>query len=238
MTTMGSMLLETRRGRAASLSITLPACLAAALTGCSPDVHDGVGPLVPVPNVTGTVLRDGRPIAGLRVALRPPDSGTSFGATTTDAGGRFWLYAPDGIWEVRASGVLDGDFSSVTREVLADSEQVALAPFELSTQGASLEAPVAGAAVSPPTPGSPLLFEWRGPSRAVQSARVQLYTESNVPVWSSPETQDTSMVWNGLGTEGGYQGHLVPAGKYAWRVKFQFPDSSEGRLRTNSLVIQ
>jgi hypothetical protein len=230
-----------RRRVSTVVSITLPTCLAVALTGCSPDPRDGVGPLMPVPlppNVTGTVVREGQPIAGLRVVLRPPDSGTSYDASTTDAGGRFWLHAPVGIWEIRASGVLDGDFASVTRDVLSDSGQIALPAFELSTQGANLEAPAAGAIVSPPTPGSPLLFAWRGPNRTALSARVQLYTENDVAVWFSRGAQDTSMLWNGLGTEGDYRGLLVPAGKYAWRVKFDFSDSSEARLRSIPLVIQ
>src|SRR5262245_10967220 len=209
---------------------------------CSPDVHDGVGPRTPSgpPNVTGVVVRANQPVASTPVSLRNPQGGAQIARTVTDAAGGYGLHAPVGVWEVRVAGSGPDDFATVTREFTAldPSVQFALPPLELSAFGSHLDSPVSDAQLTGPTPGQPIAFEWQMPSRPVVSARVQLYASNGEAVWYSAKTTEGSAIWNGLGTEGSQQGRLTGAGTYAWRVKFEWADSSESRLATWALILK
>jgi uncharacterized protein (DUF3820 family) len=46
------------------------------------------------------------------------------------------------------------------------------------------------------------------------------------------------VLWNGLGSEGEYEGRLVSAGEYMWRLKFGFPDGQEGRTAYQTLELE
>jgi hypothetical protein len=57
-------------------------------------------------------------------------------------------------------------------------------------------------------------------------------------VWSSAKQPVAEVAWNGLGTSGEYNGVLVPAGNYSWRIKMELADRLECRLEFHNLVLE
>lgn len=225
--------------RIVRLALAVLPC-AALVLGCSPDVKDGIGPRVPIPNLTGNVIREGNAVAGAVVVLRDPTDNSELASSRTDAAGAFAFHAPVGVWEVKAEGNLPDDFDTITRVVPVPDEQqtTTLLPMDVFAYQARLLEPAAGASMGAPTPAQPLVFRWEMPSRSTSSARVQVYDGAGVPVWFSSRAPEDSATWNGLGNQSTYVGHLAPAGTYTWRVKFEFPDSTEARVWGRALVLQ
>ena len=89
-----------------------------------------------------------------------------------------------------------------------------------------------------PTPFQPLDFRWSFPNIAGAVAHVQLYDQARQDVWKSSSSQADSARWYGYGTEGAYQGVPVGPGLYEWRVKFEFPDTSEARTERRLLRLE
>lgn len=215
--------------------------LTAWMVGCSPDVHDGMGPRVPLPNVKGVVLRAGDPAAGLGVDLREPVGNLTTASThTTSAGEYDFGDVPAGTWEVKVSGDDPGDFDSVTRPFsLAIAGQVVLLPdLDIAAYSAAPSEPAAGALVPTPSPQQPLHFVWQNPARPFLSARVQVFDGRGQAVWYSPKSLNQESLWNGVGNQGDFTGLLVTAGTYGWRVKFELPDTVEARTGTRAVQFQ
>ena len=209
------------------------------LTSCSPDMKDGLGPRLPVPNISGRAVRDGASASALDVAVRDPAGNTAESAKT-DANGSYALSAPLGTWEVKLKGKLPGDFDSITRNlVIAGSgDRVALGPMDIFAYGAGLGAPSDASTLAPPTQAMPATFRWNPPTRVFTSARAQLFDLAGAAVWYSPKSADSSATWDGTENQGSASGSPAPAGAYTWRVKFEFPDSSAARTATWRVTFQ
>jgi hypothetical protein len=216
------------------------ALLPLALAACEADLHDGIGPRVPVPNVTGRVTRSGEPADDLAVELRSLPGSIGIADTETDAQGAFELVeiAP-GDYEVKVSGDEPGDFDSITRSlrVVADLPTV-LPEMDIFAHGARNREPADGARLDRPSPFQPLAFRWDLPDGALEWARVQLYDGEGTRVWTSVEEIAEEALWNGLGSEGGYEGVRVPPGTYAWRVRFELPGDVEARSEFRELIFE
>jgi hypothetical protein len=224
------------------VSVLLAGCIVACLAGgCAVDVKDGVGPRVPVPDVEGTVSRAGSPAVRLDVELADVARDTTLYETRSNRYGFFGFSGVySGLWEVRVESDVPGDFASVSRQFYrADGDgNFQIRAFDVFAHGASLVAPPAEAQVAVPTPFQPLDFHWSPPNIAGAVAQVQLYDQARQDVWKSGPTQADSVRWYGYGTEGYYQGVPVGPGLYEWRVKFEFPDTSEARTERRRLRLE
>ena len=232
-----------RPRRAASRTLPLAGALLACVLsqgGCSPDVKDGVGPRVPIPNVSGRVERDGVAASAVDVSVRDPNDDSTIANAKTDADGSYVVAAPAGIWEVKVKGRIPGDFASVTRGfvVLSAGQQVSMDSLDIFAYQAALVAPVDAATLGLPTASDPVTFQWSPSRHAILSARAQLYNASGEAVWYSAKSSDSSAVWDGLGNQGAYTGVGLPAATYTWRVKFDLPDSIEARTPSNTVRFQ
>lgn len=226
-----------RRGR----SRALIGFIVLLLEGCAVDVQDGVGPRVPLPDVEGTVLRASTPASDVDVELHNVATDTKMFDTESDLHGVFRFYAvPGGLWEVRVESDRPGDFASRSRQFYrADGDiKLVVPPFDIFAHGAGLEAPIAGAIVVAPTPFTPLDFYWESPPDSGVLARVQIYDDADQDVWRSSWVAADSVRWHGYGTEGSYQGVPVGPGQYEWRVRFQFPDTTEARTERIPLRLE
>lgn len=209
--------------------------------GCSGDFHDGVGPRVPIPNVEGIVTREDAPAPSLRVEVRGIETHVALASGRTGPSGAFGLeVSPLGRWEIKVSGKELGDFDSETRIFeLSDSvRSVHLPPFDISARGAALAEPPQDAQVPIPTLSEPLQFQWTPPSTAILTARVQLYDSLGADAFISVQTTESQIIWNGIGNQSQYQGKPIPPGRYVWRVKFLYPDSTEARTMSHRLTLQ
>lgn len=226
---------------AAALSLLCLIIPIVCFQGCTVDVHDGVGPRVPIPNVEGLVVRVDAPAGNLDVDLRDAARATVLASTSTDRDGEFWFAdIGTGIWEIKVSGAEEGDFNSVSREFSLEHPEslLTLAPMDVFAYGVTVLEPPDSGVVPKPNPFEPVTFRWILPEQAVKSARVRLYDGVGQPVWSSPRTLIEEALWNGLGNRGSYDGQLVPAGGYSWCVKMEFQDDLEARTDYRELELQ
>ena len=232
-----------RPRRVATWTLPLAGALLAgvlALVGCSPDVKDGLGPRVPVPNVSGRVERDGVAASALDVSVRDPNDDSTIADVKTDANGSYVVAVPAGIWEVKVKGRVTGDFASVTRGFVVSSvgQQVSMDSLDIFAYQAALVAPADAATLGLPNASDPVTFRWSLPRHGILSARAQLYNASGAAVWYSAKSSDSSAVWDGTGNQGTYTGVGLPAATYTWRVKFDLPDSSEARTPSGTVTFQ
>jgi hypothetical protein len=144
---------------------------------------------------------------------------------------------PGGLWEVRVESDVPGDFASLSRQFYRtdDDSTFQLPDFDIAAHGSRLVAPDAGARIIAPTPFDPLDFLWSSPDIPGATAHVQLYDSLGQDVWKSASVQADSVRWYGYGSEGSYQNTAISPGLYEWRVKFEFPDTTEARTETRIL---
>jgi len=209
--------------------------------GCEVDVRDGFGPRAPVPDVEGTVARAASPAVNVEVELRSVTVDTLVFETDSNVQGYFgFAGVPSGLWELRVESDLPGDFASVSREFYrADTDgRLRIREFDVFAYGARLDAPAIGASAPAPTPFDPMDFHWTPPAVAGAFARVQLVDQAGQDVWTSAVVATDSVTWNGYGTEGTYFGLPIGPGSYQWRVKFDFPDTSEARTERRALRLE
>jgi hypothetical protein len=205
------------------------------LLGCSPNVRDGMGPRVPIPGITGTVTRGGAPAGSIHVELRDATGSTKVASASTDASGLYGFPPEGGSWQVRANGGVGADFASVERVFSSVDGHAVVSALDLSSAGMAMLAPADGASM-PPAPDS-VAFRWRPPTRSVLSARVQLYDSAGAAVWYSGSTSDSVAWWSGRANQGAFSGSAAPRGRYTWRIRFAFPDSSEARTGKRELLL-
>jgi hypothetical protein len=210
-------------------------------SGCAVDVRDGLGPRVPEPDIEGTVSRGASPAINVDVELHNVATETKVFDTRTNRQGFFAFFGVNpGLWEVRAESDLPGDFASVSRQFYrADGDgTLSVRGLDVFAHGAGLLAPTAGASVIAPTPFEPLEFHWSAPNISGAIAHVQLYDQAEQSVWKSPRVVVDSVQWYGFGSEGSYQDVPVGPGNYEWRVKFEFPDTTEARTERRQLRLE
>jgi hypothetical protein len=218
--------------------LVLATLVAAVVSGCSPDFRDGTGPIVPIPNVEGTVTRSGSAAPGVGVALRD-STGHDMAKTVTDASGNYGFgNVTSGLWQVKVSGREPEDYDSVTRNFQLLSPSLTLPMLDVSAHGAGATNPAAGATEPVPTPLHPVLFQFNFPSAPPGvTARAQVFDSAGKPVWYSGSLKLGESAWNGLGNQGDYQGRVATPGNYTWRLKFDLPDSSEARTALRGLIL-
>lgn len=223
--------------------LLLCSALAAAIGACSPDVEDGLGPQVPIPNVTGSALRAEQPADGLDVEIEDAETGETAAATVT-VGGQFgFAEIPAGRWEIKVSGADAGDFDSVSRVFELDSADPLQPPLEFDVWafGCQSLAPAAGVRLPRPNVFAPLTFRWVNPSGGrveLDGVRVFVYTAAGDRIWTSEKLVAAELSWNGVANAGDLAGQAVPAGDYYWRLRVDFVDSLEARLDPQAMVFE
>ena len=231
---------KTGAARTGSPSVGGAAGAALALTlllfgGCSPDLQENLGPLVPVPNVTGTVLRAGSPVADRKVKLIETASDSTWDSARTDALGYYAFSAVGaGDWTVDVSSSDSLDFASVTsRFVFATEDTSASIPaLDLSLHGLKMKKPDTAAPVPRPTFLSPVEFEWELPDLPNVTVQIRLYTDAYEPVWFSEKLTTGAVAWNGLCNQGDFRGRPVAAGSYLYRLRVE-PDEGAEEMTTS-----
>lgn len=200
-----------------------------ALLSCAPDLHESVGPLVPVPNVTGRVTRGDVPAGGVPVDLADT-LGVTFDDVSTDSEGAYGLEAGAGHWVVEAKSGEPGDYDEVTYQFafLSADTAAAIPDLDISMAALELAAPADSAVMPVPNIFAPVTFEWSWTvdGGAPARFRVRLYSLDGVRLWSSEKTTETRIGWNGIGNEGEYSGKLVDPGQYRWRLRVYRGESS------------
>ena len=198
------------------------------VSGCSADLNEMAGPRLPLPNVTGRILRDEAPVASFKVELRDPETDEALFDARTDASGVYTFHGVgEGHWVLRADSAERSDWSrSVYEFSVSDPEVLLELPgLDVFSRGLRIEKPGDGGTEDVPTVFDPIEFEWRhdGLTRAVQ---IRLYEDRDggAGVWFSNETTATLIRWNGFANQGSYAGRSVPAGRYRWRLRMSHAD--------------
>lgn len=220
------------------------AALALVATGCGLSREKGpsAAPEMPEPpQVTGTVVRDGVPAAGIVAVLSVHDSlGAAVDTVVTDETGSFGFPSvPPGYWIARVSSPDSSDLAYVRAffQVVNEDDPVALPAFDLDPHGLVLVTPADGATVPQPTSTDPLRLEWSAYELPYISARARV-TAGGITAWSSTQRTTTEAEWIGVGNRGVYVGMVLPAGNYRWRVRLQLPDSVQVGTRLRTVVLQ
>ncbi len=205
----------------------LLACLLA-FTGCTADIKETVGPLIPVPNLTGSVTRDSLPIEDIKVKLVQTSTDSLFDSDRTDPTGRFGFNEVGaGDWTLKVKSSDPADFAGVEIDFVFASAETTFdtPPLELSLAGFGVSAPENGDTLSTPGFSSPLGFTWTIPEGSTETAQIRFYAETGEPIWYSDPIAGESLLWNGLGNRGEYVGQFVTAGTYRWRVRVESNDT-------------
>lgn len=231
---MAPMLSNDSRACSLAARAWITAGLVIGMLGCSADLHELAGPIVPLPNLTGTVLRDGQPVAGIKVKLEDTTLDQEVNDDRTSAAGIFAFSGVGaGTWTVRVDGVVDGDFDKVSYDLeFASAETSLVCPdLEISLSGLVILEPESGMKRSRPGLFSPLTFQWTDPQGEARSKQVRLYRdEDGAPFWFSSRLTDEQVRWNGLGNQGANTGQAAPAGRYRWRLAVE-PEDGDAPLQ-------
>ncbi len=212
--------------------------LAALAAGCSPDLREATGPLIPTPNVSGHVLRGDLPVSDQKVKLERADS--TWAEDRTDIGGAFGFVVGDsGVWTLRVDSTQPDDFARVSYEFsLASPDAKPQIPtLDLSRHGLAPREPSAGEGHPVPSLFEPLRFRW-DQSEPPARLEVRVYTEAFEPVWFSTQLQDDRMEWNGLGNQGRFRGRFAEAGAYRWRIVVDGAGALRMTTGWNELILQ
>lgn len=201
------------------------------LFGCSADLHDVVGPVVPRPNLTGYVHRNGSPVADIKVKLEDTILDEEVDNDRTSADGSFAFSGVGaGKWRVRVDGLEDADFdrTSLNLEFLTADTSFVCPDFEVSMGGLTIAQPTDGLTRLRPTLFSPVAFQFTDTSPAERTKQVRVYRdEDGAPFWFSARVTDEPVRWNGLGNQGAHTGLAAPAGRYRWRLSIEPEDDRD-----------
>lgn len=206
------------------------------MVGCSADLHEDAGPLVPFPNVTGRVCRDGEPLAGFAVELEDTVADTTVETRYTDESGDYGFSGVgSGKWTVRVNSGEPLDFERATFEFTFATEDSTLdVPLvDMSRRGLALLQPLDGESRVPPTLWDRLDFEWTWPNEDHPRFEVRLRASGESTFWSE-KTNETSYSWNGVGD----QGTAVPPGDYSWHIRVEGEGTLEYRTETRTLTFE
>ncbi|MBD3162199.1 MAG: hypothetical protein GF346_07780 [Candidatus Eisenbacteria bacterium] len=210
--------------RASWLPWIAVACLATSVD-CSRDLHEWTGPLVPLPNLTGRVLRAGEPVVDEKVELLETSTDTLITDDRTDGEGSYrFAEVGAGDWTVEVDSDDPRDFDKAAYEIrfTSDDTILALPDMDLALGGVEAREPEPDASVALPRFSVPLRFVWSPPDDRSRTIQVRLYADSGEPVWYSPELQgETELLWNGIGNRGDASGRPVAPGTFRWRLRVE-----------------
>jgi hypothetical protein len=206
--------------------------LAFVLDGCSPDLHETVGPLVPFPNVTGRVVRDGVPVVNIEVELENVVTDSTYDDDRTDAEGIFaFSEVGPGQWEVQVDSRDSTAFGRVAFEFVFTTEDTMLEvpTMDISLEGLALEQPPDGQRRPAPDLFNPMTFRWGWDDvdREIRRYQIRLYVPGGVGFWFSPKVTETRILWNGLGNQQSSEGNSVEPGEYRWQLRLEGQDGLE-----------
>lgn len=221
-----------RAPAASALFLTGLVVLALVAGGCAPDLKEAVGPVIPLPNVTGQVLRDGRPAAGIKVKLETAPAESLRAEDRTDTEGRFAFDGVEaGAWILKITAVDPGDYARIAWEFeLPSADEVYEVPrMEISADGLEADSPDDSAEVDVPSLFRPVTFTWRNPARDTRKVQVRVYRDSGELVWVTDDLDLEAIEWNGLANRGVEAGKLARPGRYTWRLR-----TDEGSLERST----
>ena len=213
--------------RAAVRTLLLAGCLV--LIGCTADLQEAAGPIVPIPNVTGLVVRGGNPVDNVKVKLLQTSTDSLIASDRTDPYGQFgFSEVGPGDWTLEVKSTAPEDFARVQIDfVFASAETTYETPaLDLSLAGFEVVQPADSETVATPGFSSPLEFRWSLPAGSHQKVQVRLYDEAGASVWYSEKIRDEQVRWNGLGNRGEHVGQFVSPGTYRWKLRVETDESS------------
>ncbi len=205
---------------------------------CLPDLRDSAGPRIPVPNLTGTVVRDGVPAFDLKVKLEIAATESLLAEDRTAPDGGYAFIAGSGEWVLRVGSTRPEDFSRVIVPLRLDrpDSSVQVPPIDVARHEV---APVVPAdSTEAPVPGflSPITFTWSNPLRETRSAQVRVADSTGATIWTSDKLGSETVRWNGLANRGPGSGRAVGAGTYAWALRLE--DETGREYTTVSLTLK
>jgi hypothetical protein len=197
--------------------------------GCSPDLQEVVGPLVPVPNVTGQVIRHGIPADDIKVKLEITETDSTVTDARTDAQGGFaFAEVGAGNWTVRADSREPSDFAKVTYDFvfLGPDTSLEVPPLEISLDGLRPLTPENEAILPVPSFTSPIRFVWQRPEDPTAAVQVRVFGPTGEAFWYSERIFEEFVPWNGFGNRGEFIGKKAEPGTYHWRLRVERSGSS------------
>ncbi|MDM7916362.1 MAG: carboxypeptidase-like regulatory domain-containing protein, partial [Candidatus Eisenbacteria bacterium] len=211
---------------------SLAALLLLPVLGCSPDLREELGPIVPFPNVQGTVVRAGAPAEGLKVRLLETATDSARSEDRTAPDGRYaFSEVGAGEWTLEARSNDPADFSSVTYPFAFGTPDTSLEapPLEMSLRGLALGSPADGDTLPVASPAAPLTFSWIAPQLPPQvqgvTIQVRVYDGQGDPVWYSEKVGAASVRWNGLQNRGSGTNRPASPGAYSWKLRMEIDGS-------------
>lgn len=194
--------------------------------GCTPDLNETVGPRVPVPNVTGQVIRQGVPVVDVKVELQDTAADTTVADERTDDQGYFaFSEVGPGRWTLQVKPRQPGDFVRVKLEFVFATHDTAVdvPAMDTSMEGLALRLPEDGETRTAPNPFGPVTFQWDLPTGGNGDRRfqVRVYLLDGTPFWFSQKTREAQIIWNGLGNQEQSQGELAQPGEHIWRLRVE-----------------
>ncbi len=222
------------RGRATGALV-----LAVVLAGCGAS-REVAGPSPPE-TVSGTVVRAGVAVPGMKVKLYDDLEQSQVDSTLTDGAGAYgFAGVGPGHWLVKVSPTLASDLGYVRFffDITTAGQSVAIPPFDVDARGFDLVAPADSTVQARPTFSSALTFQWSAYQGTYLWSSARVDDSLGVLAWASPQGTQSQAGWNGLGNQGSYVGAPVPAGRYAWRVKLRLPAGVQAASRVRVLVLE
>jgi hypothetical protein len=200
-----------------------------------------VGPEVPFPNVTGTVVRDGVPVVDIEVELEDTVADTTYEDERTDSEGRFaFREIGPGAWTVRVDSDEEGDFGRVTYEFVFTTQDtsVEVPLLDVSQKDLELEKPQDGDVRDVPSIFDSMEFEWDWEATELPRFQIRLYVMGGPPLWFSSRDRVTRMIWNGLANEGDNAGEFVQPGLYRWHLRVEGEGALEYRTADRFITFE
>jgi hypothetical protein len=216
---------------------SLLACALGLLVACTSDLQEAVGPTVPFPDVSGRILRDGTPVAGIEVEIEDTVPDTTYEDEDTDANGRYaFTDIGPGEWSVRVDSEDPGDFERATYDFrfVTDDTTLVVPDIDISRRGLALEQPADGEAVPAPSPFAPMSFSWSWPPDDGSIFEVRVRFTNGSTFWTSSETAETTVDWNGLGNDG----QPIESGDYEWQIRLLTEGELEYRSESRSITFE
>jgi len=192
------------------------------LAGCSPDLRESVGPRVPVPNLTGQVLRAGVPVADIKVKLEEAVSESLVADERTGPDGRYGFTAVgSGNWLLRVDPREAGDFDRLIWEFHHGGNDSTLQapPLDVGLRGTRVIEPVDSAVTDVPSFRPALTFRWENPRSDSCTVQVRVADSTGLTIWTSEKLDTDSTSWNGRIKYGPQTNLPVGPGVFDWKLR-------------------